>query len=539
MSMRQGKMAMRDYVQMARHLASCIITHPMDMYTQVNVFVDGMREGQNRLSLERADPATMEEAFAIALQPMEIDVIESSGYRRRVISHKGDALAGRQMVCFRCRKPGHRAAECRALAPISVQVVDVHHEGAVPATRPRKRSGPVGAGRPTRWNGGPGPSVAAQPSSTPALRARLNATTTSGDLRLINVSLHVAGVRRPLRALLNSGATNNFFRISSLSMLPPSIQVREGPGQVVFKLADGKPHLVSRRKVLLPYTFDGFRSNDDFLVIAMNYAFDCILGMPWLARYKPQIDWLARSVRRRRKFDVSEVFTHLLVSPSDWPNVTVVDRDSTTLASEEDDEDDAVEQGFPRVINAVEQGFPHGLPQGHCDEEQELANECDVDGQESSRESMMVEPGFPSSPTVVEPRFPHGHIVVEQGLPHEYNVDGQESPRESMMVEPGFPSSPTVVEPRFPHGHIVVEQGLPHGFTAAEQELPHQVSTVEFGVLPSSVSGIVDEDIQCVEGGDGLSPDCGSPASSSDSKHDGDNSTENLALECVHAIVYV
>ena len=31
LSMRQGKMKMRDYVQMARHLASCIITHPMDM----------------------------------------------------------------------------------------------------------------------------------------------------------------------------------------------------------------------------------------------------------------------------------------------------------------------------------------------------------------------------------------------------------------------------------------------------------------------------------------------------------------------------
>ena len=31
LSMRQGKMSMRDYVQMARHIASCIITHPMDM----------------------------------------------------------------------------------------------------------------------------------------------------------------------------------------------------------------------------------------------------------------------------------------------------------------------------------------------------------------------------------------------------------------------------------------------------------------------------------------------------------------------------
>ena len=38
----------------------------MDMYKQVNVFVDGMREGQNRLSLKRAESATLEDAFAIA-----------------------------------------------------------------------------------------------------------------------------------------------------------------------------------------------------------------------------------------------------------------------------------------------------------------------------------------------------------------------------------------------------------------------------------------------------------------------------------------
>ena len=77
-------------------------------------------------------------------------------------------------------------------------------------------------------------------------------------------------------------------------------------------------------------------------------------------------------------------------------------------------------------------------------------------------------------------------------------MDGQESPRESMMVEPAFPSSPTVVEPRFPHGQFLVEQGLSHGFTAVEQGLPHQLSTVEHGILPSRVSGIMDEDIQCL-----------------------------------------
>ena len=100
----------------------------------------------------------------------------------------------------------------------------------------QKRPGLVGAGLPAGLDGGPGPPVAAQPSSPPVLRARLNATTTSGDSRLIIVNLHVAGVRRPLRAFLDSGTTNNFFRESRLSMLPSSIRVRYGPGQAVVKL---------------------------------------------------------------------------------------------------------------------------------------------------------------------------------------------------------------------------------------------------------------------------------------------------------------
>jgi hypothetical protein len=66
--------------------------------------------------------------------------------------------------------------------------------------------------------------------------------------------------------------------------------VQDGPGEIVVKLADGKPQRAPRRAVSLPYTFDGFSTNDDFLVIKLNYAFDCILGMPWLVRHQPKID---------------------------------------------------------------------------------------------------------------------------------------------------------------------------------------------------------------------------------------------------------
>jgi hypothetical protein len=122
------------------------------------------------------------------------------------------------------------------------------------------------------------------------LYAHFNATTTSDDPRLILVSLHVASAERPLRALLDSGATNNFIRDDCVDLFPPHVRVEDGPGEIVVKLADGKPHRAPRRAVSLSYTFDGFSTNDEFLVIKLNYAFDCILGMPWLVRHQPKID---------------------------------------------------------------------------------------------------------------------------------------------------------------------------------------------------------------------------------------------------------
>ncbi|KAG3204295.1 hypothetical protein PC128_g2013 [Phytophthora cactorum] len=99
-------MSMLEYIQRARHLISCITTHPVDMATQVHVFTSGMNAGYQRLFLTRKTPSTLEEAFAIALredysvtasqafdasrvrvpepepEPMEIDAIQQFDGRR-------------------------------------------------------------------------------------------------------------------------------------------------------------------------------------------------------------------------------------------------------------------------------------------------------------------------------------------------------------------------------------------------------------------------------------------------------------------------
>ncbi|OWZ19530.1 polyprotein [Phytophthora megakarya] len=139
-SLKQGKMAMGDYVQKARHLVSCIVTNPIDAASQVHVFVFGMREGISRYCLTRAEPKSLEEAFALtlregyivsssyshalapearvsALEPMEIDAIEAANNRRGPF-YRGGRRPG-PLTCFRCGKPGHLTAFCRAPAPMS------------------------------------------------------------------------------------------------------------------------------------------------------------------------------------------------------------------------------------------------------------------------------------------------------------------------------------------------------------------------------------------------------------------------------------
>ncbi|KAI9979854.1 hypothetical protein PInf_027609 [Phytophthora infestans] len=147
-ALRQGKMTMRDYVQKTRHLASCIVTNPIDAASQVHVFVFGMREGMTRYCLTRAEPSSLEEAFALALredyvvaasyaramsaaaresapEPMEIDAIDASNNHRQSTPRGPNGRPNRPLTCFRCWKIGHRAAECRAPAPVLAHTAEV------------------------------------------------------------------------------------------------------------------------------------------------------------------------------------------------------------------------------------------------------------------------------------------------------------------------------------------------------------------------------------------------------------------------------
>ncbi|POM66812.1 Polyprotein [Phytophthora palmivora] len=201
--------------------------------------------------------------------------------------------------------------------------------------------------------------------------------------------------------------------------------ISEGPGHVVVKYADGKPQRLPRRSATFSYEFDGFHGSDEFLVIELSGSFDCVFGIPWLARHQPHIDWLTRTVRPR-DIDVNAVLASLSGTPNNWPHVEVMDPDSmTTAVCEVSDGPSCAacvratcvgpELESQDMIDAIEQGLSR-----HC--EQWLPK----------REEDVVERGLPRA---VEQGFPR---VVEQELP---------DPEQEDVVERGLPRA---VEQRLP-----------------------------------------------------------------------------------------
>ena len=129
--------------------------------------------------------------------------------------------------------------------------------------------------------------------------AHLPATIASASSsKLIVFNLAVEGVERNLRALLDTGASNNFVRSKSLEgsdiELPISTSVES---ELLVRLADGTQLSVPKSSITLQYSFEDFKDKDDFLLLDLDERFDIILGLPWCQRHQPTIDWNKYSVQ--------------------------------------------------------------------------------------------------------------------------------------------------------------------------------------------------------------------------------------------------
>ncbi|POM80608.1 Pol protein [Phytophthora palmivora] len=97
-----------------------------------------------------------------------------------------------------------------------------------------------------------------------------------------------------------------------------ALRESEGRGQVSVRLADGTVVNVHGVRMDLAVKFEDFYSTEAFLVLDMD-KYDLILGMPWLEKHEPWIDWRGNAIGASRPA-VSDraLASHVSTSVRDW-----------------------------------------------------------------------------------------------------------------------------------------------------------------------------------------------------------------------------
>jgi len=116
------------------------------------------------------------------------------------------------------------------------------------------------------------------------LLARVNSTekknSVNQNAKLIVLKVKVNQSSPPLRALIDTGASNNFVREDSI----PSRAVSDvkDMGKMIVKFADGSSNELVKRVVTLRLECEKFQGEDEFILLDLDEKYDIILGMPWL-----------------------------------------------------------------------------------------------------------------------------------------------------------------------------------------------------------------------------------------------------------------
>ncbi|RAW34929.1 hypothetical protein PC110_g8760 [Phytophthora cactorum] len=115
---------------------------------------------------------------------------------------------------------------------------------------------------------------------------------------LLVVQANIKGFAKPWRALIDSGASVNYARRSTLERSQQyaealEVQTRDS---ISVRLATGTLATVSKVSVDLGVKFLDFNSVERCLALGLDSICDLTLGMAWLERHKPWIDWRSKTL---------------------------------------------------------------------------------------------------------------------------------------------------------------------------------------------------------------------------------------------------
>ena len=122
----------------------------------------------------------------------------------------------------------------------------------------------------------------------------------------------VKGFDKPWSILIDSGASNNYVRRRSLEgsqQYAEALKAHEGDF-ITVRLATGSRVTVPKVPLNLGLKFLDFDSIERCLVLDLDSRYDLILGMAWLERHEPWIDWRSKTLGATRNVPSGALESH-------------------------------------------------------------------------------------------------------------------------------------------------------------------------------------------------------------------------------------
>ncbi|KAF1331713.1 reverse transcriptase, partial [Globisporangium splendens] len=309
LEIRQDRRDLHAYIQHARYLVSSIVSEPIDMVTQVATFMKGLTGGPIKTHLFREYPETLEQAIALALQE------DFSAKQARL--HANPHRAAYKPRRFEGKPSTNASSVATAAGGWGTSPTSAERRSPLLASEKH-------AGRSTgEYASG---AIVVHKTQAPSVHDTRCWTITTADEprdRLIQLEITVEGFTTPLRALLDTGASNNFVRSHVARALARVIseESRSSESKITVRLATGATVTTEKHVTRLRVTHDGHQMEGDFIWLDLDDKFDVILGMPWLKKYQPIIDWNQQSISypamKRNKANRPSARSALVVSEHD------------------------------------------------------------------------------------------------------------------------------------------------------------------------------------------------------------------------------